>query len=482
MKPETPIRAPASALSDRDSLQPADDDRLILDEREFTPVAPRAPEADRGPDAAQAEPRRHPLTLSALLRGAGALVIVAAFVLYLFEGWREGDALTRYLILLGHTVVLTLTGFALGHWLREPRGARLLVALGLAAVPVNFAFLGGITYDRLAGDAARGSAEGAWDWLWSVGAGLAPGMVLPLTLAALAVLALAVRLAYQVLARASAAGLAAAYLGANALLLVPTRAEAVIAGLLVAATLSLAWIAWRLRRRDPALATAEGRFARLVLALPLLVLAGRSVWLYAPGEVFFTTLALLGYLAVRQTALGLDAARRGGLELLALLLALATAWMTLVTLVELNVLPPVLRIPMVGAVFAALLWDLGTVAVQRSAGYRAAAAFGVAASVGANLAAFTGMGTAFTALASGLLVLAYGYAARGRAVFVLGLLTALGGLAVIGERAVAAFTLGGWTGLVALGVLTLIAGSVLERHGPALRSAASRWTRHFAVH
>lgn len=489
MKPETLMLRQDPAMPHAASAAGAEGELLTLDEREFEPV-PRARSERRGipdpralpaADPPAAAPARRAPTLSALLRGAGALVIVAAFVLYLFEGWREGDDLTRYLILLGHTGVLTLAGFALGHWLREPRGARLLVALGLAAVPVNFAFLGGMTYDRLTWDGAGGGASGAWDWLWSVGGGFAPGAVLPLTLGALVVLTLAVRLAYQVMARRSAAGLAGAYLGANALLLVPTREEAAIAVLLAAAALILGWIAWRLRRRDPSLATAEGLFARLALALPLLVLAGRSIWLYAPGEVFFTTLALMGYLGARQAALGLAAERRGWLESLALLLALASVWMILVTIAHMDGLPAVLRLPFAGAAFAALLWDMGSIAGRRRSGYRAASALAVAASAGANLALFTGVGTAFAALAAGLVVLAYGYASRRRAVFMLGALTALGGLAVVAERAVSAFSLGGWTGLVALGLITLIAGSVLERHGAVLRVLAGRWTRRFAT-
>ena len=65
-------------------------------------------------------------------------------------------------------------------------------------------------------------------------------------------------------------------------------------------------------------------------------------------------------------------------------------------------------------------------------------------------------------------------------VFALGIITALAGLGVIGHEALSAFSVGGWTLLVALGAVTVIAGSVLERHGPALKAAAARWHRRFA--
>jgi hypothetical protein len=421
------------------------------------------------------------MSLSNLLRGAGGLVIVAAFVTYLFQGWREGADLTRYLILLAHTGGLTLTGFALGHLLHEPRGARLFVALGLAAVPVNFAFLGGMTYDSLTWDAIPSTARHAGDWLASAGTGFSPGVVLPLVAGALLLLALAVWLAFLVMARRSAPGLSGAYLSANAALLVPTREHAAIAALLIGLVLGLAWTVQQIRRRDPALATAEGLFARLVLMLPLMVLGGRTLWLYAPDAAFLTTLSLVGYLGVRQLAraMGGQSAGLGVLELVAVVLAGACAWLLLVALADAPDLTHPLVLPAAGAALAALLVDIGNLAPRRRSGYCATASLVVVLAVAGNLTLDAGFDTAFIALVCGLAVLAYGYDARQRLVFVLGIGTALAGLGVIGHEALSAFTLGGWTGLVALGVVTVIAGSVLERHGPAFKAAAARWHRRF---
>jgi len=74
-------------------------------------------------------------SLSGLLRGLGGLVIIVAFVIFLFKGWRDGDELSRYLLLIGHSLILSLAGFASGHLLHEGKGARLFIALALAAVP-----------------------------------------------------------------------------------------------------------------------------------------------------------------------------------------------------------------------------------------------------------------------------------------------------------------------------------------------------------
>ena len=240
-------------------------------------------------------------SLSALLRGLGGLVIVAAFVIFLFKGWQEGDQLTRCLLLIGHTLVLSLAGFASGHLLHEGKGARLFIALALAAVPVNFDFLGSMTYDQLTWDpdAISGMATG---FLSSAGSGepLSATTALTLTAVAVPVLGAAIWIGFLVMARRSAWPLTGLYLLANAGLLIPTRDNAAISLILLALGVTLAMSVVRLRRQDQTLATGEGVFARAALALPLLVIAGRSVWLYAPGELFFTTLSLIGYLALRQ--------------------------------------------------------------------------------------------------------------------------------------------------------------------------------------
>ena len=361
------------------------------------------------------EPRRR-ISLSSLLRGAGGFVIVAAFVTYLFQGWREGDDLTRYLILLAHTGGLTLTGFALGHLLHEPRGARLFVALGLAAVPVNFAFLGGMTYDSLTWDAIPGTARHAGDWLASAGTGFLPGGGPSPGCRGPAASRLSVWLAFLVMARRSAPGLSAAYLVANAALLVPTREHAAIAASLIGLVLGLAWTVQRLRRRDPSLATAEGLFARLVLMLPLMVLGGRTLWLYAPDAAFLATLSLVGYLGVRQLARAMwgESAGLGALELVAVVLAGACAWLLLVALADTFGLTHPLVLPAAGATLAALLVDMGSLAPRRRSGYRSAASLALVLTAAGNLTLDAGFDTAFIALVCGLGVLGYGYDARQR--------------------------------------------------------------------
>jgi len=432
------------------------------------------------PDDAHAAPPPRSISLYALLRGIGAVLIVAAFATILFQGWRDGDALTRGTLLLAQTLALTLAGFGSGHLLHEPRGARLFIALGLGVVPVAFAFLGAVTYPHLAAQAVAPSGLVPSDWLLS-GTAMERQTAFVFTAVALVLLALAVRIDFLVLARRSSGVLTMLYLVANLALLVPSRAEAVIAPMLLALALLLGAAVIRRQRRDATLATAEGLFARLVLALPLLVMAGRSLWLYAPDQVFFTSLALLGYLGSRLALAGLAPGERGSrlIETAAVLLAALTAWFAFRTLAELHWVADPVSLPAAAGLLSLLLADLSCIGSRRTEAYRSAAAKVMAVAMMLDLLLHGGIALASVTLAVGIAVLAYGYLARRGMVFAAGMLCALFGLWVTVHTTMVSFSIAGWTILVLVGIATIIAGSALERGGFRATSAVAQWSRRF---
>lgn len=464
---------------DADALDFADDavNRAAAraSKRSGAAVSPPAGADPAGPS------RSSRLTLSLLLRGLGGLVIIAAFMLYLFEGWRDSNDLSRGLLLLGHTVALTLAGLASGHWLHENKGARLFIALALAAVPVNVAFLGGLTYPLLSWDAPGDVTAAASVWTQSQGQ-LATGSVLLLGGASLLVLVASVWLGFRVMARESVAGLSGLYLLSNAALLVPTRADAPVSALLVGLALTLGVLGAHLRRRDPTLATAEGRFARAVLLLPLLILGGRSLWLYAPDTLFLTSLSLLGYLALRflLTTMAPASSWRGLVEVLAVAMALLVTLMAGASLASAWSLAEVFYLPLSAVILGALLLDLSRLPGPRGRGYQSAAVLLITLSLLLDLGIHGGLGLALVALIAGVIALGFGYAIKGRLLFATGLITAIAALATLGMEALDHFSLGGWSALVLLGIGIIIAGSLLERHGERLRMGLAGWRAHFA--
>ncbi len=237
----------------------------------------------------------------------------------------------------------------------------------------------------------------------------------------------------------------------------------------------------QLRRRDPALATPEGVFARAVLLIPLLILGGRSVWLYAPDALFFMTLSLIGYLGLRQAivASAADGRWRGLLESGAVLLAGISSSLAFSALIDAAGIVEVVKIPLTVAVFAGLLLDLSTISAPRRGDYRNAAAIIATVAILLNLAAFGGFWNALACLALGIATLVHGYAAKSRIIFLMGMLAALAGLGFAAQGALAAFTIGAWSALVLLGIATIIAGSVVERHGARIKAGLSDWYQHF---
>jgi len=456
-----------------------DEETLSLDPAALDFSGQSANESEIQSPAPDPEPRKT-LSLSLLLRGLGGLVIVAAFVMYLFQGWREGDDLTRSLLLLGHTVILTLAGFASGHLLHESKGARLFIALALAAVPVNFAFLGGLTYDQLTWDAPL-ALDGAESFWTATSGTMAPGAMLALAGSSLLALALATWVGFLIMARRSAWALTGLYLLVNAALLIPTRGDLATSAILLAFGVLVGVSALQLRRRDPSLDTPEGVFARALPILPLLVLGGRSLWLYAPDAVFFTTLSLIAYLGLRLAAGAMRADRpwRGALELVALLFALMSASLAFDTLIDAHLLPDIVEAPLAAALLAALLVDLSTLGGRWRHQYRGAAALVANLAMLLNLAAFGGLSNALAALSIGIATLVHGYLSRSRFIFALGLITALAGLGFAAEDALSSFTIGGWSALILLGILTIVTGSVVERHGARIKARLLRWHRHF---
>ncbi len=418
------------------------------------------------------------VSLSRLLRVFGAAVLVASVSVFLLQGWQTGNDVNRYLLLLAHTVLLAGTGFVSGRWIKETKGARLFLAMALVSVSVNFAILGGLVYSQFQWDSALGVYPDFATWRAD-----APLTTLAVAAAAILVLAPVAWLGFLVLARRSALPLTALYLTANAALLAPVRESEAVAALLIVVTLPALVRVVAAGRRDRSLATAEGIFARTVQFLPAGILLARSVYLYAPDAVLLTVASLCVYLAVRQLSQQAHPASvvRSGLELFATIPAAATAMGTAAVVAETWPNAGAWVLPLSSLVFAGLTLELSLRSLRRGAALRRAAALAVALGMLGNLLLFGSVLTAAACLLAGLLVTIYGYSVRQRVVLALGLLTLLAGLGYHVRYAIEFVDIGSWASLALLGMLAILAGSVLERRGAAIVARLSHWKLRFAT-
>ena len=415
-------------------------------------------------------------SLPRLLRSVGALALLAAISIFLLQGWQNGNDIYRYALLLGHTVLLASVGFASGHWLRESKGARLLLIIALASVPANFAILGAFVYSQAALDTLS-------VWYPSTAHWQAHDLRSAL-LAAIAGAAFLVPvswLGFMVLSRKSATRLTLLYLLTNTALLIPLRTTEWVGAILLLLTFIVLTQSKRAAVNDAALRTPEGIIARLLQYVPLGVILGRNLWLYAADTLLFTVLSGIVYLMLRQVSVQLHQSSRLRvfLEHCALLPALAigigASFLTAQALRGADAL----LIPVFSLTVAALLVETALRAARGAAFYRRLAAVVVTLGMVVNLVLIDNAATAAVCLLVGLLVLVYGFVVEQRSVFALGVITLLAGLVYQVQLAVYMFDLGSWGSLAVLGVTAIVAGSVVERYGTEIKAKLADWGKRF---
>lgn len=220
--------------------------------------------------------------LPSLLRILGTTALLVAMYSFLVKGWQSGGDVFRYLLILGHTGAMTAIGLASGHWLKEGKGARLLLTLALVSVAANFAILGAFIFSQT-------TAASALDYpgyaAWKVGR-LSTALVI--TAAAMVVLLPVVLLGFRVLSRSMSSKLAALYLISNAALLIPLRDPHLVMSTVIG--IAVAVYGYMKQQR-----TVFGG-GMVMLSIGLIYQLYDAIQVFHPGS--WASLALLGMAAI----------------------------------------------------------------------------------------------------------------------------------------------------------------------------------------
>lgn len=415
-------------------------------------------------------------SLSSLLRTLGAGILVASVSMFLFNGWSSSDDVGRYFMLLAQTLVLTATGMLIGSWVKESKGARLFLSLSLVAGVANFAVLGGLVYSQVQWDGALAYYPQFAHWH-------AGSFASALTAAAVgwAALVPVSAVGFLALARRSARRLAPLFMLSGAAFLVPVRGTAYVAVIVGVLTVVLLVQVVRAKRSDKTLATPEGRFARLVLFSMPAVIVGRGLYLYGADAVMLTVVSSLVFLVLRQLSRDPKLGERGQVILnrLSVIPAASTALGIAGVLMHNHLLAEAMWIPVCVTAGAGLLLEISVRSPSGGAGYRRLAGAVVTLGMLANLWLHPGVDTALVSTVIGLVVTVIGYSDKQRLVFASGLVTFLTGVVYQCYTAFEAFNLGSWTALALVGILAIVSGSVLERHGALFKARLSNWRRSF---
>ncbi len=410
-----------------------------------------------------------PVLAARLLRGLGAVVLVASLSVFLFQGWSGAGDLGRYGLLLAQTVLLMATGFASARWLGEPKGARVFVGVALVAVVASFAVLGGLVWSQFQWLGAPGSFPESLVWqavsgAWALGA--AAGSV-PL-------LAPVSRIGFTILARHSARPLTGLFLGSCALLLVPVRDPWTVGVLGALVGAGLAAFARRGLARDPGLRTPEGGFALVLPLLPVGVALGRGVLFYPGADLLLAVATLVAFAALREAARCTEPGGRWGTALdragATAAIAAGLAWAELLVPAALG---HDALLPVFGLVAGGLTAELSRRAHRSGKAYRLLAAALASASVAANGLIMDTLVAAVTALAVGIAVAALAVAERRPWILAAALVAGLAGLGDLVVLAVGSVELGAWGWLALIGTAAVLGGSALERG--LVRRLAAGW-------
>ncbi len=419
------------------------------------------------------------LELTGLLRMLGGALLVGAASIFLVQGLEAANPFTRFGVFFGLVAVLGAAGLLCVRVFEEPKSARGFLGLMTAGIAVQFAQVGAMTSSlgTAFGDSSRAALPKVF--LFQGMTLLQIGVALALTVGVLVPLAY---LGFRVLARPLAKELTLGFLGAGAILLVPLRDPLVTCGLLLAQTAILVPVL-RMFQRDPVLSTVnEGRWSQAILAIPVLILAGRGMFYengFLLGSVVAVVFAVALLVTVRKLALSKGVHAFAEFAALFLLLAGTSYWgyrfgkalqpefYPAFTVKAFLVMMP----PVIALMILERLRLLGT-------GYFQLAAIGAAAA--GLLPLLEGeVAPAFLSLGVGIALLAVGYERRDRGVFKGGVALILLALAVQATLAVKFFSAWPWLTLALLGVAALLIAAWAERRGANWQTRYENFMRRF---
>ena len=233
----------------------------------------------------------------------------------------------------------------------------------------------------------------------------------------------------------------------------------------------------RLTRRNLALKTGEGKFALATLFIPLGIILFRSMYFYQVDSLMVAMLTLVLFLVARQVSQFPDRSPRLAVALELVSWPLAVLFAVALTDAFVAMLATGLAAPMFATVYAVLALDLirrtGSQALSRA--LRVSITLAIAASFSFSvMMSSTGL-TALLSVTAGVLMLLWGAAGKQLGNVIAGAVTAAVGI-LFGLDAIVALVIGSsWIDLALFGASAIAMGSILDRHGVAIKLRLTQW-------
>lgn len=407
-----------------------------------------------------------------LLRLAGGGALVFALYSFLVQGWDASNDIYRFLFLLGHTGIMAALALMAGHYLKETKGPRLLLTLSLVSVPVIFSILGAFIYSQ-----AGHLVDYPQYVKWSVDS---LSTALMTTAGSMLVVVPVTLIGFTVLSRAMSKKLSLLFLVSNAMLLIPLR-DAEVVGMLVLALAGMnIWLSRMISHNQLSARTSDGLVSLGLQFLPLAILMGRSLWLYKMDLFLLTIASATAFVLLRQASIYLRS------------FTIASSWIN-----RLSVLPAVAMTPLLYAAFeqshmfsasmmlpvavmatSGMLFDIGRRHHNGFFYQNLSAAF-VTLALLYNMAVFETVSSAIVASLAGVWLIINSFRMKEKSVLIYGSLLFVSGTAKVVIEMIQHFDFSGWLSLTSMGIVCILAASVLESQSGRLKGLLNKYQATF---
>jgi hypothetical protein len=411
-------------------------------------------------------------SLSEVLRMVGAAVLLASMSVFLMQGWNDGNDISRYLLLLAQTGLLTAAGFAMSHGLKETKGARIFFGLSLVSIPANFTILGALLYSVFQWDGGLSTYPGYATWqiedVANIGITLGGAMLvlLPVTL-----------FCFAIMARHSAKTLSMHFLLLNALLLLPIRNSMAAGTVALLGVFYALYFVGKMTGKDRSLKTGEGKFALATLFIPLGIVLFRSMYFYQVDSLMVAMVSTALFLLARQASLFPDRGARVALLLQVLSVPLALVVALSLTDAFASAMATGLAVPLFASAYTVLALDILRRTESRKLGILIGVTISlfVALSFTINVAMNSSALTALLSIVAGVLLLLWGLAGKKPFASFVGIVTLFAGAWIGFDEIVRLIMNSSWIDLAIFGASAIALGSVVDRHGVAIKLRLVKW-------
>ncbi|MCP4288744.1 MAG: hypothetical protein GY792_30700 [Gammaproteobacteria bacterium] len=411
-------------------------------------------------------------SLSELLRITGAGIVVASMSSFILQDWGSGNDIQRYFLLLAQTVLLAGGGFAMSYLLKENKGARIFFGLSLISLSANFTILGALVYSLTQWDMNLSQYPGFAHWIAT-----SPQSLMLTVGTALAVMLPVAWFGFMIMSRPAAGRLTAIYLLMNGLLLLPLRSSAMVGLMVVIGLVLLSTFSRRLLGNEQHFHTPSGRFAQVLLYMPLAVMIGRSAFLYSPDAFLVFAVSAAFYLGLRAFSQQLADDNRG--KPITDFLGYVSSYAIAISLA--NTVEPLISwhyvLPLSAVALVALTLELR--GRSRHAGLNSAMTLftGVAFALSfvVNLLGSSSVIVPLMSFAAGSVMIGYGWIKGEKRLLVIGFVPLLFGSYELLHEVWHFLFSNSWISLAAIGTTTIVMASVLERYGATVKLKIQQW-------